>query len=99
MVVKKRKYLDNLLSKFHKYLLANHRENTLASHLQSLIPPKSNLLDVGCGGGYMSNKIQKINSDIVISGIDIFKREKSYIPVKSMREKLYDLKMEVLTVY
>ena len=82
MVFKNSKYLDNIRSKFHMYLLGNHRERVLASHIQPLIPLKSNVLDVGCGGGYLSKKIKNINSDIIISGIDVFEIERGYIPVK-----------------
>ena len=54
---------------------------TLAARLASVIPPKARVLDVGCGDGAVAARLMQLRDDLEITGIDVFVRPTTYIPV------------------
>ena len=71
-----------LLGSVHGRLIFDRRTKVLSSHLKSLIPFQSRVLDVGCGDGTIDALIQQQRPDLVIEGIDILVRPKTHIPVR-----------------
>lgn len=71
----------NLIKNIHSILIFSRRTRVLAKLLAQLIPNKAQVLDVGCGNGLIDRYIMNARPDINITGIDILKREKTYIPV------------------
>jgi SAM-dependent methyltransferase len=54
---------------------------TRAARLASVIPPKARVLDVGCGDGAVAARLMQLRDDLEITGIDVFVRPTTYIPV------------------
>lgn len=75
----------NIVKSAHSQLISPRRTRVLAKHLASLIPKDSTVLDIGCGDGLIDKLIMNLRSDLKIVGVDILKREKTFIPVR-----LYD---------
>jgi SAM-dependent methyltransferase len=65
----------------HENLVHSRRVRVLAGHLAELIPPKSKVLDVGCGGGAIDSLIMQKSPDVSIEGIDVLVRPTAKIPV------------------
>lgn len=54
---------------------------TLAARLASVIPPNARVLDVGCGDGAVAALLMQSREDLEVSGIDVFVRPTTHIPV------------------
>ena len=73
---------SGLVGSLHGRLIFDRRTKVLSSHLMSLIPLHSRILDVGCGDGTIDALIQQQRPDLVIEGIDILVRPNTHIPVQ-----------------
>jgi SAM-dependent methyltransferase len=65
----------------HSRAVHGRRVRTLAARLASVIPPKARVLDVGCGDGAVAELLMQLRDDVEISGIDVFVRPTTHIPV------------------
>lgn len=65
----------------HNKLVLNRRVSVLANWFAELIPPRTRVLDVGCGDGKLSATLQSKRQDIEVQGIDVLPRELTSIPV------------------
>ena len=66
----------------HNKLVLNRRVEVLANWFAELLPPRARVLDVGCGNGLISARLQSKRLDIDVQGIDVLPRAQSYIPVE-----------------
>jgi len=66
----------------HEKFVHRRRVRVLASHLAALIPPKSKVLDVGCGDGVIDSLIMQQSPGVVVEGIDVLVRPTAKIPVR-----------------
>ena len=73
--------MRNLVDTLHTTLVFGRRVRTLAAALASMVPPGSEVLDVGCGDGQISAQLTKSGRDISVRGIDVLLRPNSHIPV------------------
>ena len=73
--------MRNLVDTLHTTLVFGRRVRTLAAALASMVPPGSEVLDVGCGDGQISAQLTKNGSGISVRGIDVLLRPNSHIPV------------------
>ncbi|HWY68178.1 MAG TPA: class I SAM-dependent methyltransferase [Terriglobales bacterium] len=53
----------------------------LGQTIANLLPANARVLDIGCGDGLLSSQIVKKRSDLVVQGIDVLVRNKTFIPV------------------
>ena len=70
-----------LIEKLHGHYVYNRRVEVLSRILAELVPTNAHLLDVGCGDGLISSLIQQRRSDVVIEGIDVLLRPRTFINV------------------
>jgi SAM-dependent methyltransferase len=66
----------------HERFVHGRRVRVLATHLAALIPPRSKVLDVGCGDGTIDSLILQQRPDVFIEGIDVLVRPTAKIPVR-----------------
>lgn len=61
------------------------RVDVLARHLAlvSIIPPRSTVVDVGCGDGRLTAAIGRLRPDAEVSGLDVLIRPETEIPVRA----------------
>ncbi len=72
-----------IVGQIHHRSVHRRRVRVLARHLAPLIPPGSNVLDVGCGDGRLASRLMDLVPDVSIAGIDVLVREESAIPAKA----------------
>lgn len=70
----------SLVGRLHNRAFS-HRVRILASRISALLPQGAKVLDVGCGDGTIDSLIMKSRPDVSISGIDVFVRGRTQIPV------------------
>lgn len=90
------------LDHLHERLVYDRRADVLSAHLAQLIPENARVLDVGCGDGLISKLIQQHRPDVVVDGVDVLVRPKTYVPVLQydgerlpFRDNAYDMVMFV----
>lgn len=66
----------------HDKLVLNRRVEVLTKWFAELLPPRAQILDVGCGDGLVSAVLQSKRPDIEVQGIDVLPRERTHIPVE-----------------
>lgn len=71
----------NIITSIHSKLVFSRRTKILSNLIAQLIPNEAQVLDVGCGDGLIDSYIIDLRPDVSITGVDILKREKTYIPV------------------
>jgi SAM-dependent methyltransferase len=71
----------NLIERFHRRV-AERRVRVLSTHLGSLMPVGSRVLDIGCGDGLLASLIMQEHPGVHIIGADVLVREKTYISVE-----------------
>ena len=71
------------LEQLHGGFVFPRRIRTLAALIAELLPPSSQVLDVGSGDGSLARAICKLRPDVRLEGIDVLVREKTWIPVRS----------------
>lgn len=69
------------LNSLHNALVFNRRVEVLAQHLAALLPADAKVLDMGCGDGSIARRIMDLRPDVTISGVDVFVRPHTHIPV------------------
>jgi SAM-dependent methyltransferase len=74
--------MSTALGNLHAKVVFGRRVRILATHLASLIPKNSRILDVGCGDGTIDSLIVQQRPDVAIDGIDVLVRPRAHIPVK-----------------
>jgi SAM-dependent methyltransferase len=76
----------NLLERLYDQAIGRRvfgrRVETLSGHLVELIPPRAQVLDVGCGNGLLAHALEEKRPDVTIRGIDVLIQEESRIPVE-----------------
>ncbi len=71
----------SFVNTLHTRLVFGRRVRELSKELTEIIPPGSNVLDVGSGDGTISARIAGSGKDISVVGIDVLLRPTSAIPV------------------
>jgi len=72
------KFIDHV----HNNYIAHRRARALSKHLAGIIPARFHVLDIGCGDGLIAHFISEIRPDINLRGLDIQKRDLTYISVE-----------------
>ena len=71
----------NIIERIHQSYILQRRVEALAAALSPFVPPNVSLLDVGCGDGLLANHVKNIAHAESVTGIDVFIRPKTHIPV------------------
>lgn len=71
-----------LLDQVHEGYVYNRRTKVLSDEMERLLPKTGRVLDVGCGDGLISKRIQEKRAGITVEGIDVLLRPKTHIPVR-----------------
>jgi len=71
-----------ILRLIHDACVHTRRARVLSEMLADMIPPRSSVLDVGCGDGVLDQALMKARPDIHLEGIDILVRPSARIPVR-----------------
>jgi SAM-dependent methyltransferase len=74
-----------MLCHAHDRVVHSRRVQILAARFAELIPRGHRLLDIGCGDGIVGHLIREQRPDVVVEGVDVLVRPKTFIPVR-----LYD---------
>lgn len=70
-----------VLGKAHGAVVFRRRVAVLARELAAQLPPNVRVLDVGCGSGDIAAAVMALRPDVTISGVDVFVRQGTRIPV------------------
>lgn len=70
------------VERIHGAFIEQRRLHRLVYHLHEIIPHGAFVLDIGCGDGHLSAMLREKRPDITIEGLDVLKREKTWIPVR-----------------
>lgn len=71
-----------LIEHMHGGYIQQRRIDGLIRHLKELIPTNSSVLDVGCGDGRLAALLRGKRSDLVVEGIDVLQRDKTWLPIR-----------------
>ena len=66
----------------HGKLVHGRRITILARHAAELLPKCESVLDVGCGDGALDAALLAQRPELKISGVDVLRRPKTFIPVE-----------------
>lgn len=73
---------ENLAVKAHRKILMGRRVHQISKNISELIPVGVNsVLDVGAGTGEMAFAINNFRPELTMSGVDVYIRPKTFIPV------------------
>jgi len=73
---------ENVAVKTHRKLIMGRRVSQIANGIAKLIPTDVNsVLDVGAGTGEMAVAINALRPELEFSGVDVYIRPKTFIPV------------------
>ena len=73
---------ENIAVKAHRKIVMGRRVRQISSHISELMPKEViSVLDVGAGTGEMAQAISSFRPDLVFSGVDVYIRPKTFIPV------------------
>lgn len=73
----------NVFEQIHAKFIQQRRLRRLVAHLAEIVPQGAVVLDVGCGDGQLAAVLGEKRSDIRIEGLDVLKRERTWIPVRA----------------
>jgi SAM-dependent methyltransferase len=73
----------NMVERIHGAFIQQRRVHRLVRHLDEIIPHNALVLDIGCGDGQLAASLREKRPDITIEGLDVLKREKTWIPVRA----------------
>ena len=79
--------MPGMLDTLHTRFVLGRRVRILTGLLSQMIPPGSQVLDVGCGDGQISAQIASLCQDVTITGIDVLLRPQRYISVRQFDGK------------
>lgn len=71
-----------LIESIHSSYIEERRVTRLSKHLSDLLPMNASVLDIGCGSGLLAKRIHRARQDLKFSGIDVLRRQKTWIPVR-----------------
>jgi SAM-dependent methyltransferase len=71
-----------MLDLAHRHIVYGRRITVLARHLAELLPRDASVLDVGSGDGLLARRVLDVRPDVRITGVDVLRRDSSYIPVE-----------------
>jgi len=72
---------------WHSRFVHSRRVRVLCDNLAPLFPRDSTVLDVGCGDGLLAHLIARARPDLRVSGIDVFTRDSTWIPMATFNGK------------
>ena len=72
----------SLLERLHGGYIQQRRLGVLVRHLKDVVPQNASVLDVGCGDGRLGALLGKKRPDLVVEGIDVLKRDKTWMAVQ-----------------
>jgi len=72
----------SVLGQIHETYIYSRRIRRLTELLAQLIPPRCNLLEVGCGDGKLARALLDKRPDLHIEGVDILVRDRVWLPVQ-----------------
>ena len=73
---------ENLAVKAHRKIVMSRRVQQISKNISGLIPKEViSVLDVGAGTGEMACAIKQYRPELIISGVDVYIRPKTFIPV------------------
>lgn len=73
---------ENIAVVTHRQIIMNRRVRRISKHIAQLIPADiSTLLDVGAGSGEMAQSIARFRPELSISGVDVYVRPRTFIPI------------------
>jgi SAM-dependent methyltransferase len=73
----------SFVERFHGGYVHPRRVRVLSLHLEELIPPNAQVLDVGCGDGLLARRLMQERPDLDLRGLDIMVRSQTHIPVEA----------------
>jgi SAM-dependent methyltransferase len=73
----------SIVERIHERHVYNRRVRVLADRLAEILPRDARVLDVGCGDGLIDRLILDRRPDLQIEGIDVLRRARTHIPVKT----------------
>ncbi|HSF67875.1 MAG TPA: methyltransferase domain-containing protein [Nitrospiraceae bacterium] len=71
-----------LLEHLHGGYIQQKRLDGLVRHLIDVMPKNASVLDVGCGDGRLAALLREKRPDLVVEGIEVLRRDKTWIPVR-----------------
>jgi SAM-dependent methyltransferase len=71
----------SVVDRVHGGYVHGRRVRVLAGHLARLLPPDSEVLDVGCGDGLLAWLVARARPDVQVAGIDVLLRPEAHVPV------------------
>ncbi|WP_207310458.1 class I SAM-dependent methyltransferase [Rubripirellula amarantea] len=74
-------FMNGPIAWYHGRFIHQRRVEVLSRHLADLIVPDASVLDVGCGDGLLSARLQQLRPDLSVSGIDVLVRPDAKIEV------------------
>lgn len=73
---------ENIAVKAHRKIVMARRVRQISSNISKLLPKEViTVLDVGAGTGEMAQAINGFRPELVFSGVDVYIRPKTFIPV------------------
>jgi len=66
----------SVLGQIHETYIYSRRIRRLTELLAQLIPPRCNLLEVGCGDGKLARALLDKRPDLRIEGVDVLVRDR-----------------------
>lgn len=73
---------ENIAVKAHRKIVMGRRVRQISSHISELMPKEVlSVLDVGAGTGEMAQAISSFRPELIFSGVDVYIRPKTFIPV------------------
>lgn len=73
---------ENMAVKAHRKIVMDRRVRQISKNISDLIPEDVvSVLDVGAGTGEMAHAIQSFRPKLSFSGVDVYIRPKTFIPV------------------
>ena len=75
--------MNTLLDAVHGGIIHRRRVARLAALIAREIPQNATVLDVGTGDGQLAARVRALRPDITITGVDVFVRPRTAIPVQA----------------
>lgn len=73
--------LKQVTGRLHRNLIFNRRVDVLAKRIGALMPERARVIDVGTGDGQIAARVQQQCPASTVTGIDVFLRPDTHIPV------------------
>jgi len=67
----------------HTHFVFDRRVRILAERIDTLVPRRANVLDIGCGDGRLALLLERRRPDIRVTGVDVLVRPDARIEVRS----------------